>query len=239
MPKLDGTPPNGFWPLAEHWPITDALPRLSLYKLKFDSVEPSTQDFERWNIPIPRGVAKRKAEFFAGRFCAYQAIQQLTGQGCVPGSAEDRAPQWPKGLVGSISHGHNRAAAIVAEQQYWHGLGLDIEQHLSSERADYLASEILTPQELAQYQLRPAPQRALQLTLSFSLKESLFKALYPLTQRHFYFQDAQCLYQPQRQPIALRLLTDLSEEWPKGRYLQGHYWVFEDYVVTWVAIPPP
>lgn len=239
MPKQDSILPNGLWSLAEHWPISDILPQLSLYKLGFDPIEPTAQEFARWTIPVPKGVAKRKAEFFAGRFCAYQAIQQLTGQGQVPSPAADRSPQWPAGLVGSISHSHNRAAAVVAKQQHWQSLGLDIERHIAPERADHLAAEILTPQELAQYHLQTAPQRALQLSLSFSLKESLFKALYPLTQRRFYFQDAECLYQTHTQPMQICLLTDLSEDWPKGRCLQGHYWIFEDYVLTLVAISLP
>ena len=58
---------------------------------------------------------------------------------------EDRAPQWPHGIVGSITHGAGWAGVVVARQSEWRGLGLDIERVLVCERADRLAGEISRP----------------------------------------------------------------------------------------------
>ena len=44
---------------------------------------------------IQRSVAKRQAEFLAGRICARAALQQLEGLSFIPAIGEDRAPVWP------------------------------------------------------------------------------------------------------------------------------------------------
>lgn len=61
------------------------------------------------------------------------------------------------------------------------------------ERADRLAGEILTPSELEAFASLGDHERAELVTRTFSLKESLFKALYPLVKQRFYFQDAEVL----------------------------------------------
>ena len=102
-------------------------------------------------------------------------------------------PQWPHGIVGSITHGAGWAGVVVARQREWRGLGLDIERMLVCERADRLAGEILTPSELEAFASLGDHDRAELVTRTFSLKESLFKALYPLVKQRFYFQDAEVL----------------------------------------------
>jgi enterobactin synthetase component D len=223
--------------LPEHWPITEHFPALRLSSTQFEPRLLHLEDFQRFEIPEPRGIDKRKAEFLAGRFCAREALRQLTGLAYTPAVGTDRAPCWPAGIVGSISHGHHRAGAVVAHASQWRGLGLDIEQPLSLERADALAKEIFAPAERLRYQQLPDAQRALQASLTFSLKESLFKALYPLVGRHFYFQDAEYLALEQPGQARLRLLSSLSDDWPAQRELTGHFWLFEDYLLTLVAIP--
>src|SRR5690606_26441508 len=122
--------------------------------------------------------------FLAGRLCAREALQQLNAERSVPAVGTDGAPQWPAGVVGSISHGGGRALAVVGSTQRYAGLGLDIERWLPAARAERLHGEILTPAELQ----RGEADLAWLTTLTFSLKESLFKALYPLVRQRFYFQ---------------------------------------------------
>ncbi len=59
------------------------------------------------------------------------------------------------------------------------------------ERAERLAGEILTADELKRMAHVPREQVALLVTLTFSAKESLFKALYPIVQKRFYFEHAE------------------------------------------------
>lgn len=215
------------------------LPDLAEIELAYSAFDPAlldSQDFERFQIPEPRGVAKRKAEFLCGRLCARQALLNLTGTASTPTRGADRAPQWPQGIVGSITHSGQQAAAIVAHQRHWQSLGLDLEQCLAVERAQSLSREILTPHE--QRLLPPDPStQAFFITLCFSLKESLYKALYPLVGRSFYFQDAEWVVLPAQGKAQLRLLTHLSPEWPQGSLVEGFYQQQESHLLSLIPVP--
>jgi enterobactin synthetase component D len=224
-------------PLNDHWPLPQALPGVQLLSTRFQPALLSAEDFSRLGIPAVKGVAKRQAEFLAGRLCAREALRRLTGIASVPAIGADRAPQWPSGVVGSISHGSGWAGALVAQRSTWRGLGLDVERPLPIARAERLAAEILTPAELHRLQPLPPEQRARRIGLTFSLKESLFKALYPLVLRRFYFHDAELLSCREGGRARLRLLIDLSRDWPAGSELHGQFSEFDDYLLSLVSIP--
>src|SRR5690606_4245768 len=126
---------------------------------------------------------------------------------------------------------------VAARAEHWRGLGLDVERLLPTARADRLAAEILTPSERVGYAELPDAQRAFQVTLTFSIKESLFKALYPLVQKRFYFQEAELIQQDAAGHARLRLLNDLSPQWQTGAELEGQFAVFDDYLLSLVSIP--
>ena len=227
-------------PLDDHWPLPDALPDTVLLSTRFDPSLLVPDDFRRSQIEPPpsvqRSVAKRQAEFLAGRLCARAALLQLQGLDCSPAIGEDRAPVWPSGICGSITHSTGHAAAIVAQKADWRGLGMDLENLLNAERAERLAGEILTPAELKRMAAGRREQRALTVTLTFSVKESLFKALYPIVQQRFYFEHAEVLEWTDRGQVRLRLLTDLSSEWRTGSELDAQFAVKEGQLLSLVSI---
>lgn len=204
---------------------------------RFDPSLWHEQQFALAGIAPARGVAKRQSEFLAGRICAREALRQLCAEPGVPAVGADGAPQWPAGVVGSITHGQGRALAVVAPAQRFQGLGLDIETLLPSPRAERLVGEILTAGELRRLDGLDPQQRARLITLSFSIKESLFKALYPLVGRRFYFHDAELLEHDAGGHAQLRLLTDLGEHWRSGALLDGQFACFEERLLSLVAIP--
>jgi enterobactin synthetase component D len=181
-------------------------------------------------------VAKRQAEFLAGRVCARAALQQLEGLSFIPAIGEDRAPVWPAHITGSITHSTGRAAAIVANKAHWRGLGMDLENLLDAERAERLAGEILTGPELQRMAGGARDQLALWVTLTFSVKESLFKALYPIVQKRFYFEHAEVLEWSAGGEVRLRLLTDLSSEWCNGTELDAQFAVMDGQLLSLVSI---
>ncbi|MBD9484693.1 4'-phosphopantetheinyl transferase superfamily protein [Pseudomonas sp. PDM14] len=223
-------------PFDTTWPAPLALAGAHLLRLRFDPAQWQAEDSARCGItPVP-GVAKRQSEHLAGRLCAREALRQL-GESGTPGRDEDGAPRWPAGTLGSISHGAGQAAALVAHSSQWQGLGLDLEKRLSVERARKLAGEILTPAELQRAGDLPNEGFALLVTLTFSLKESLFKALYPLVRQRFYFHDAELLAWADDGSARLRLLIDLSPAWHSGRELNGQFALYDDRLLSLVAIP--
>jgi enterobactin synthetase component D len=226
--------------LIHHWPLPHPLDGAVLVSGRFDPAKLAADDFQRCLIPQPasiqRSVAKRQTEFLAGRLCAMHAMNRLDGRKIAPDIGADRAPIWPADICGSITHSTGWAAAIVAHKRQWRGLGLDTENMLSMERATRLAGEILTAEELAQMAAGPVEHIPLRVTLTFSIKEALFKALYPIVQQRFYFEHAQLLEWSEDGHVRLRLLTDLSREWHSGKELEGQFSVQDAHVLSLVSI---
>ncbi|MEO8489810.1 4'-phosphopantetheinyl transferase superfamily protein [Pseudomonas sp.] len=227
-------------PLDAHWPLPEPLPGTVFLSTRFDPALLNAGDFQRSAVPPPasiqRSVAKRQAEFLAGRLCARAALQQLDHLDCVPAIGEDRAPVWPGHISGSITHSTGHAAAIVGHKAQWRGLGMDLENVLTLERAERLAGEILTADELQRMASVPREQIALLVTLTFSVKESLFKALYPIVLKRFYFEHAEVVEWSESGRVRLRLLTDLSAEWCYGKELEGQFAVDGEQLLSLVAV---
>ncbi|GHB07809.1 4'-phosphopantetheinyl transferase family protein [Modicisalibacter luteus] len=228
--------------LDASWPWQTALSYVRSYSVRFDRQRLVVDDFIHSGIPLPdtlrNAAPKRQAEYLAGRLCAREALQRLTGTPHVPGMAESKAPLWPSGTVGSITHSGDLAAAMVAPTECYQGVGLDAERQLELARAERLAPQILTPAERDLMAALPVEQQAHFVTAVFSLKESLFKALFPLVNVRFYFQDAQLIdWNPDAQQTVLRLNKTLSEHWPAGSLLSGRHAHLEAYVISLIAIP--
>ncbi|MDD0991585.1 4'-phosphopantetheinyl transferase superfamily protein [Pseudomonas sp. TNT2022 ID681] len=223
-------------PLQHHWPLPRPIPGAVLVSCPFDPAALAADDFQRAAIEqtasLQRSVAKRQAEYLAGRVCARAALQRLDGRIYVPGTDDERAPVWPTGISGSITHGKGWAAAVVAHSSDCQGIGIDQESLLTDERAERLAREILTAAELQR--MDPA-QVGLTVTLTFSLKESLFKALFPLVRQRFYFEHAELLEWSADGHARLRLLTDLSADWQHGRELEGQFVLNGDQLLSLVS----
>ncbi|GAB3469824.1 4'-phosphopantetheinyl transferase family protein [Azotobacter salinestris] len=221
---------------SERWPLPLALSATVFHSARFEPGLLRAADFDACGIAPVRGAAKRQAEYLAGRLCARQALQRLTGTPDVPAIGEDRAPQWPAGVVGSITHGAGWAAALVGQADAWRGLGLDTELLLPTGRARRLVGQILTPAELGRLPDTPEAQAWL-TSLTFSLKESLFKALYPLVRRRFYFEHAELLDWTPAGTARLRLLEGLGPDWPAGSLLEGQFVCEGERLLTLIAIP--
>lgn len=163
-------------------------------------------------------------------------MKHITGLQAAPSLGADRAPCWPTGTVGSITHSHSWAAAIVASSQHFLSLGLDAETMLSDSRATKLAQKILTLPERDRFRSELAQQPGELITLAFSVKESLFKALYPLTKKRFYFEDAELLEWTGAGQAKVRLLTDLSENWRTGQQLTARFCQQDSRLLSLVTI---
>ncbi|MFC3609520.1 4'-phosphopantetheinyl transferase family protein [Stutzerimonas tarimensis] len=217
------------------WPFPQSLPATQLVRTEFDPARLDPLEFDRLGLAVPRGVPKRQAEVLASRACAQAALQRLTGVAGLPGKDEQGMPSWPEGIVGSLTHSHGRAAVVIGEAKAWRGLGLDLEALIPPARAERLSGEILTPAERQHLARLPEDARAWRITLTFSFKESLFKALFPLVRQRFYFQDAELLGLADGH-ARLRLLSPLAPDWPAGRELVGQYAEGEGHLLTLVHI---
>ncbi|MCK0093988.1 4'-phosphopantetheinyl transferase superfamily protein [Yoonia sp. F2084L] len=128
---------------------------------------------------IARAVPKRRAEFAAGRQAAREAMQV---QGVKPTAilqGADRAPLWPKRMVGSIAHCDTCAIAAVAWDGDHQTLGIDVEP--ATPLASDLIDILCTGHERDWLHTQSEPGLAAKMI--FSAKEAVYKAQYPLTHR--------------------------------------------------------
>lgn len=180
---------------------------------------------------IARAAPRRRAEWLAGRRCASEALRLLTGQGACPGMAPDRSPLWPDGTLGSISHSGDMAVAIAARAGTCLAMGIDIERVMSGQAASEIASEALTP-----WEHRHLANDLFSVTLAFSAKESLFKALYPLLRRTMSFQLSELIAWGDQGTARLRLVEELSPEFPADREIAVRFARLGDLLLTRVLI---
>lgn len=139
---------------------------------------------------LKKAVLRRQVDFMAGRLCAQRALQAA---GCESNAeiitGEHGSPIWPASFLGSISHCDGFAIASVARAQHIAGLGIDVEQKMSAEVAGDVREQLANNEEMAMGCNGSMSPEAW-LTVLFSGKESLFKALYPNVRRYFDFLDA-------------------------------------------------
>ncbi len=132
--------------------------------------------------PLRQAILPVKRATGAGRDLARRLCAQIgVPVGEIPRSP-GRFPLWPVGVLGSITHDAQLAAAAVATSEQLRGLGIDIEpaHHLSSE----IWAIVATAEEVAQFANIPFGTKAL-----FSIKEAVFKAVYPRDQIFLDFHD--------------------------------------------------
>ncbi|MBY8290852.1 4'-phosphopantetheinyl transferase superfamily protein [Vibrio fluvialis] len=172
---------------------------------------------------LQRAVAKRQAEFIAGRVAACDALQAVGVTPQMLAVGEHRAPRWPQGVVGSISHNENLALAVAQRVDSDVDallLGVDVESRIDDSSLPAIQSTIATAQEAA-ILARVSLNVAQRVTTLFSAKESLFKALYPRVGQYLDFHDS-CLqtWDEENGRLTLQLVQRAAE-------LAGGAWVFE------------
>jgi 4'-phosphopantetheinyl transferase EntD len=174
----------------------------------------------------------RQREFGTGRACARAALVSLgVPAGAIPRGPRG-APQWPVGVVGSITHCAGYRASAVARHPDFTVLGIDAEP-----------DEPVPHRLLARITGEPERAHLAELTrrhpdvhwdrLLFSAKESVYKAWYPLTGEWLNFLAAQLRFDPAG-TFAARILV--PEQTPEGRSIFYGRWLARDgLVITAIA----
>lgn len=174
-------------------------------------------------------AVRRLRHFLAGRHCAHQALA-TAGHNLSNYLDRDESglPQWPQPWLGSISHTEGQAVAAVAAMTNFSVLGVDVEQVMPPQRAQRLHDRLATTDEL---DLLADFEPALGLTLVFSGKEALYKALYPHTGNYMGF-DAARLRTRSDNELTFELTRDWSAAWTQTQQIRVSYRFSEGYVCT-------
>lgn len=165
----------------------------------------ASNDAELQKIQLPEELIgshpRRELSFRAGRLCAALALRQFGWAGdTAVGRDPQGVPLWPhSGILGSITHtvqtnGENQiviAAALVAAGKNLAGIGIDCEGMMTERRSQTVSSQLALESEyrLLDALLATGSSSSQFVTLLFSAKESVFKAVYPVVRRMFGFKS--------------------------------------------------
>jgi enterobactin synthetase component D len=154
----------------------------------------------------------RKREYARARWLLHHAL---------PGAHDysrqlDGTIQWPLGWRASISHSQGHVGIAIAMESDTLSVGFDLESE--NRVRPELAAKICRPDEwrhLISSSFGQEPQRV--LARVFAAKESIYKAIYPLGKRQFWFEDAEVVPGSfTYHQLRLRVLADTADIAPAG-----------------------
>ncbi|MGW7004567.1 4'-phosphopantetheinyl transferase family protein [Streptomyces sp. NPDC054933] len=140
---------------------------------------------------IGNSVERRRREFTTVRACARRALADLglPPAPVLPGVRN--VPQWPAGIVGSMTHCDGYRAAALARAADLVTVGIDAEPDLPLREG--VVESIALPSELS-WVRAAAPGSVHRGRLLFSAKECVYKAWYPMMRTELDFDDAEIAF---------------------------------------------
>jgi 4'-phosphopantetheinyl transferase EntD len=178
---------------------------------------------------------KRQHEYLCGRILAQAVLKHHLDLDQPLTSMHEHLPIWPTHVLGSISHSQNKL--IVALSNNANYLGIDIEHWVTSKFAQESAHLILTPSELELWKVKAFEciDFAQFVSLIFSVKESLYKAVYPIAKQYIDFLEASVVdIDFENQKLRLAFAPEIRNRHQFLEHYQGGWEVEQDYIMTWV-----
>ncbi|MES1973384.1 MAG: 4'-phosphopantetheinyl transferase superfamily protein [Pseudomonadota bacterium] len=176
---------------------------------------------------IAAAAEPRKREYAAVRELARALLSEF-GQAPQPiPSLPSRAPLFPPGFVGSLSHGADRALAVMARERDLLSIGCDIEPREPLPIG--VAGHVLRPSERAA--LRDFP--AWFDRLVFCAKEAAFKAQHQLSGAFPEFHEIAITFDGKGIELLAELCVDAGPL-PYGTRFAGTAFIAESWIATFV-----
>ncbi len=170
---------------------------------------------------------ERRAEFLTGRWCAREALRALGLPAAPVPPGVRRAPVWPAGVVGSITHCAGYRAAVVAHRRDVVALGVDATPH--EPLPERVLAAVADPDEREHLaELAPLLPGVHADRALFSAKESLIKAWSALDPDWAGFSAFR---------VRLDAQGAFSAHGPRGALLAGRWGVAAGLLGTAVVVP--
>ncbi|MET9701113.1 4'-phosphopantetheinyl transferase superfamily protein [Streptomyces sp. NPDC006529] len=185
---------------------------------------------------------ERREEFTTVRGCARRAMADLGLPPAPVLPGRRNVPQWPAGVVGSMTHCTGYRAVVLARDTDLVAVGIDAEPDLPLRRGvlDFIA----LPGELTWARTPvPAAGRLCRDRLLFSAKEAVYKTWFPLVGTELDFEDARLSFRtdadsPRRGTFRAEVLRPGAG--PDGRPVtgfEGRWLADRGLIVTAIAVP--
>ena len=178
---------------------------------------------------------RRRREYTAVRVCARQALARagLPAAAIVPGPS--REPNWPPGVVGSMTHCEGYRACAVARDSVIAAIGIDAEPH--EELPDGVLAIVSSQSERAGLaRLGAAEPGTCWERILFSAKESVFKAWFPATGEWLGFGDAEVTIDPAGEFTARLAVPGPAVGGERLTAYQGRWLVARGLILTAVTV---
>lgn len=175
---------------------------------------------------IAKAVPKRKREFALGRMCARDALGQLGVAPVAIAVGNGRAPQWPDGYVGSITHCEGFIGAVAAARDDFLGVGLDVERIADLEPG--VVERVCTADELTRLSKVVGVHGSL---IAFCAKEAVHKCIFPAWGAALDFLDVEISLSDKNAigEVGVHPVTSVAERWDLSR-LRGAFCVLRGVV---------
>lgn len=196
--------------------------------------------YDYFAIPYPHdiqnSVSKRKAEFLAGRVCAAIGWRRL-GVEMPPKllvSRSKRVPYWGKGLIGSISHSDTKAVFFASSSEKLQSVGVDIQDILTFEEALFICDRVIDKEELCiansfGFTLSEA------VSIAFSVKESIYKAVSPISEEYFDFLEAKIEY-INKEFVKVKIAKEFKMRHLTSKCFKVAYTLKEQHILSYLEV---
>ena len=183
---------------------------------------------------LVRPTEKRLAEFAAGRRAAHQAMERLGVPVRAVAHGPDRAPVWPRALVGGISHTDTHCLAVVAQEAHYVSLGLDLED--DKDLPADLIEVVCTSAERGWLSVQPDDLRGRLARLIFSAKECAYKAQFKMTRQLIGFEAFEITPDLETGQFEATFTQDVLP-FTRGACLHGQFAFGGGVILTGMALP--
>lgn len=186
----------------------------------------------RYKIHIPeeinQSIIHRQNEYICGRMCAANALVELGSHQYDVGRGESGNPQWPSGIIGSISHNDHWVISCCAWRKDIVSIGIDIEECIHFNYFDALANYVFFPEELSLLR-KIGIDELTGSTILFSVKEATFKFLSSLNIQVNIFKDIKLI-----EILDSKLILELIHTHPPNnyRYIVGDFLLYKNHIIT-------
>jgi enterobactin synthetase component D / holo-[acyl-carrier protein] synthase len=184
---------------------------------------------------VSKAVDKRRREFATVRHCARQAFAELGIPPVALLNGERGAPQWPDGVVGSMTHCAGYRAAVVARASVIHTVGIDAEPHGPLPEG-VLGMVSRDEEKVMLASLTAADPSVHWDRMLFCAKEAVYKAWYPLTQKWLGFEEASIALSTAGTFVAKLLVPGPVVAGERLDAFNGRWIVGDGLVITAIAI---
>ncbi|WP_132115471.1 4'-phosphopantetheinyl transferase family protein [Actinocrispum wychmicini] len=185
---------------------------------------------------VAKAVTKRRREFATVRDCARQALAELGVAPVALLNGERGAPQWPAGVVGSMTHCAGYRAAVVALTSVIHTVGIDAEPH--GPLPEGVQGMIARDEEKVMLSALAGVDPGIHWDrMLFCAKEAVYKAWYPLTHKWLGFEEASITLDPAGTFHARLLVPGPMVAGTQVDAFDGRWIVGDGLVITAIAIP--